>query len=127
MGIGPFELLLIAWVVLAFWAVFRICRRVDWSPWLVVLLFIPLVGLAFLVALTWRALPRAGYSRWLVVLLFLPILNVVMLLWLAFRHWPEGLGATDCPTTCRFCGSPTEGWLCPRCRYDFQADQLSRP
>ncbi|MGB6838303.1 MAG: hypothetical protein WBF66_11465 [Dehalococcoidia bacterium] len=88
MGLGPFELLLIAWVSLIVWAIWRVCRKADLSGWLVLLVLVPGVGTAFTLLLAWRALPRAGYSRWFVPVVLVPILNIAMFLWLAVRHWP---------------------------------------
>ena len=89
-ALGPAELLIIVGIIaLVFWPVWRICQKVGWSGWLVLLLVVPLVGFVFSLALIWEALPRAGYSRWLIPLFLVPVLSLMMLLWLAFRPWPE--------------------------------------
>ncbi|MDP2674892.1 MAG: hypothetical protein Q8Q00_08300 [Dehalococcoidia bacterium] len=87
-SLGPVELLILFAAFLVFWPEWRICQKVGWSGWLVLLLIVPLAGFVFLLALTLEALPRAGLSRWLVVLILFPVLNLLLLLWLAFQPWP---------------------------------------
>jgi len=89
MSIGPVELLLVAWIVMVLVAVRHLCGKLGWSHWLTLLVFIPLVGLGFVIVLAWEALPRAGCGRVLVSLVIIPVVSGLMLVWLAFRPWPE--------------------------------------
>ncbi len=94
MDIGPTQtLLILETIVVGIWPAWRLCGRVGWSRWLILLLFVPIAGLIFLLMLAWKTLPMAGYGRLFVLLLLVPIINVLMLFWLAFSQWDPELRA----------------------------------
>jgi hypothetical protein len=87
-GLGLPELLFFAIVACIFvipcWV---ICGKLGWPPPLGLLALLPLVGLIFIIMLSWEALPHAGATRWLMLLLLFPLLGLIMLFWLAFSEW----------------------------------------
>ena len=87
-SLGLPELLALVLLASAFWSSWRLCEKVAWPRWLVILIVVPLVNLVFWVALFLEALPRAGYSRWLALLSVVPLLNLGLALWLAIQQWP---------------------------------------
>jgi hypothetical protein len=90
-AVGALVLLLIVLIqVIPAWI---ICGKLGWARPLSLLSILPIIGLIFLLMLTWEALPRAGQSRWLMLLLLFPLLGLIMLFWLAFAGWKSQPGA----------------------------------
>jgi hypothetical protein len=53
-NLGPFWLIGAIIAIIPFW---RICQRIGWSPWLSLLMALPLVNLIFLYFLAFSAWP----------------------------------------------------------------------
>jgi len=53
-NLGPFCLIGAIIAIIPFW---RICQRIGWSPWLSLLMALPLVNLIFLYILAFSAWP----------------------------------------------------------------------
>lgn len=92
--IGPFELLILLFILTVgifwVWPHWVLCKRVNWSPWLSLLLFVPIGGFIFQVMLVWQALTIMRYNRVLILLLLVPLVNLITVFWLAFSEWPRG-------------------------------------
>lgn len=59
-------------------------RAADLSPWLFLLMFVPIVNLIVFIFLWIGLLLTLERSTWLVLLLFLPIINILLITYLAF-------------------------------------------
>jgi hypothetical protein len=91
-ALGPFELFFIALAFLVVIPAWVICGKLGWASPLGLLALVPLIGLIFIIILTWEALPRAGYTRWLMLLFIVPfpLIGLAFLFWLAFSEWRGG-------------------------------------